>query len=141
MNARPNSEKWMCAGRHALWWLPPWIGAGLDGDEPIAALGVGQAPAEPVKFGSSGAGHWSRSVPVASGGVRLPDLDERVRHGASVAVEHATAHDDALPEGFSLVADRQVVVRRAHPLGAEERTCHLGEVVGEQHQRLRRRSQ
>ena len=20
--ARPKTEKWMCAGRHALWWLP-----------------------------------------------------------------------------------------------------------------------
>ena len=22
VNARPNTEKWMCCGRHAFWWLP-----------------------------------------------------------------------------------------------------------------------
>lgn len=28
-NARPKTEKWICAGRHALWWLPHRYGPGF----------------------------------------------------------------------------------------------------------------
>ena len=28
-NAVPSSEKWMCAGRQALWWLPQGYAPGL----------------------------------------------------------------------------------------------------------------
>ena len=78
----PNSEKWICAGRQAFVVVPPRIGAGLDGDEAVAALGIGD--------GASGAGEIRvergrvlvDDVDVAPGGVRLPDLDQRVRHAA-----------------------------------------------------------
>ena len=60
-NASPNSEKWMCAGRQALRWLLPRVGAGLDRHEPVATLASVSARPTPVKFGSSGAGCWSLS--------------------------------------------------------------------------------
>ena len=47
VTARPNSEKWMCAGRHAFGWFAPRVGAGLDGHEAVGAVIVGQAAAPP----------------------------------------------------------------------------------------------
>jgi hypothetical protein len=92
--------------------VAPWIRTRLDRREAIATSLSVSTPAETREVRVE----WSRPsvgrMPIASGGVRLPDLDERVGHGASVTVEHATAHDDVLPEGFSVLADRQVVVRR-----------------------------
>ena len=47
---------------------------------------------------------------VAAGGIRLPDLDDRIRHRRPVAIEDAPLDDDAL----SLrVAARQVIPFRA----------------------------
>jgi hypothetical protein len=49
-------------------------------------------------------------VPVATGGIRLPHLDERVGDRASVLVEHTAVDDDPLAEGIGLMLARQVAV-------------------------------
>ena len=56
-------------------------------------------------------------VPVAAGGVRLPDLDERAADRPAVLVEHAAGDDDPLAERLAVVLPRQVVVElaRARP--------------------------
>jgi len=50
---------------------------GATGDEPIAALGVGHAAPDAGEVGSSGPGGVDL-VPVATGCVGLPDLDQGV---------------------------------------------------------------
>jgi len=35
-------------------------------------------------------------VSVSAGGVCLPQLDKRVRHGPAVVIEHTAFHDDSL---------------------------------------------
>ena len=121
--------------------VAPGIGAGLDRDEAVAALGVGDArgPA-PVKFGSSGAGCWSRDVDVAAGGVGLPDLDQRVRHRPAVLVEHAAGDDDALAERLAGMLAGQVGVARPHALVAVDRAGQLRQRVRQDDQRLLRRA-
>ena len=89
VNARPNSEKWMCAGRHALRVVAPRVGAGLDRHEAVAPVGVGQAAAQPGEVRVERRGMAVAVVPVATAAVALPQLDERVAHRAPVLLEHA----------------------------------------------------
>src|SRR5574341_400876 len=77
-------------------------------------------------------------VRVAARGVRLPDLDQRVRHGLAALVEHAAADDDALAERIALVLAREVVVGRLHIAVAEYRAGDLGERLRHDDERLRR---
>src|SRR5207237_2936805 len=69
----------------------PWVGAGLDRDEAVAALGVREAAAHSREVRVERAGPVVDHVAVAAGRVGLPDLHERVRHRAAVAVEYAAA--------------------------------------------------
>ena len=47
---------------------------------------------------------------VAAAGIGLPYLNQRLRHGALVFVEHLAVHDDALAQRLALVLLGQVVV-------------------------------
>ena len=58
--------------------VPPRVGAGLDRDEAVAALVVGEAAAGAGEVRVERRRVLVDLVPVAAGGVRLPDLDERV---------------------------------------------------------------
>ncbi len=56
VNARPNSEKWMCAGRHALRWFRHGYGPGLIVTNRYRPCESVMHRPPPSKFGSSGAG-------------------------------------------------------------------------------------
>jgi len=47
---------------------------------------------------------------VAARGVRLPNLDECVPNGPSVAVKNASADDDALAQRFARMLRSQIVI-------------------------------
>ena len=73
---------------------------------------------------------------VAARGVRLPNLDEGIRNRATVAVENASADDDALTEGFARVLHRQIVVFLADLFMAVDGPGNLGQRVRQQNQWL-----
>ena len=77
-------------------------------------------------------------VPVASGGIALPDFDQRVGHGAAVVVEHLSGDGDALADRLAFVLAREVVVRFADIVVAEDRPGHLRKRVRQDDQRLSR---
>src|SRR3970040_3028643 len=83
--------------------VAPWIGARLDADEAIAPLLVGEAAPGAEKIGIERRVVLVGLVRVAAGRVRLPDLDERLGHGAAALVQHTAGHDDALPEGLPVL--------------------------------------
>ena len=56
----PKTEKWMCAGRHALMWFFHGYGPGLIVVKKYSPLSFVTVRPAPVKFGSRGAGCWSR---------------------------------------------------------------------------------
>ena len=66
----------------------------------------------PVKFGIERRVVTVDAMRVAAGGVRLPELDERVAHGAAVFVDHAPLDDDALADRSAAVAIREIRGRR-----------------------------
>ena len=65
------------------------------------------------------------NVDVASGGVRLPDLDQRIRHRPAVLVEHAARHDDPLAERLAGMLAGEVAIVLAHALMAVDRAGEL----------------
>jgi hypothetical protein len=79
-------------------------------------------------------------MPVAPGGVALPDLDQRVRHRTRVLVEHLSGDYDALAQRFAFVLAREVAVFRTHRVVAEQRPGDFRQRVRQQDQRLRWRA-
>ena len=74
-------------------------------------------------------------VAVAAGGVGLPDLDQRPRDGAAVAVEQPAGDHDPLAQRLAGVLAGQVVVVLGDPAVAQQRAGDLGQGVGERDQR------
>src|SRR5438552_9226268 len=83
----------------------------LDRREMEPSLGIGCDPPEATEIRVERlVGLRVLGMRVAAGGIRLPDLDDRIRHRRPVAIEDAPRDDDAL----SLrVAARQVIPFRA----------------------------
>ena len=104
----PNSEKWMCAGRQALWWLCQGYGPGLMVvNEYHPASSVRQRPvAGEVRVQRRGM--LVALVHVPAGRVGLPDLHQLAPHRPAVAVQHAAAHHDALADRLAGAPDGQV---------------------------------
>src|SRR4030095_6329058 len=94
--------------------IEPRIGAGLDREITIFTLLIGHA--------ASGAGEIRiqrrimlvDGMMITAGGVRLPDLDERIWHGPSPFLQNAADDDDALAHGFfvSIGSPRKIVFSR-----------------------------
>src|SRR5207253_3182207 len=63
------------------------IGAGYDGAEAVAALGIGTHMAAQAEAG----------IVVVAFGVSLPQVDQRICHGFAIAREHEADQFDRLP--------------------------------------------
>src|SRR5581483_614659 len=113
-----------------------------DRQEAVDALVVGQAAPHAEEVRVEGAAPLVGAVQVAPGGVALPDLDQRVRDGAAVLVEHATGHDDALAERLSTRSGvrRQVGVLGRDRADAGARAGQLPDPQRDLDQRLARRT-
>ena len=121
--------------------VAPWIGAGLDGLKAIIPIRVGEgAPA-------SGEVRIKRCVmlfdfmPVAAGGIGLPNFHKSAGNRAAVFVENVAMHVDAFADRVSRVLRGQVMVFGADDAVAEDRAGALGECARQRYQRLARRPQ
>ena len=63
-------------------------------------------------------------------GVRLPDLDQRIRHRPRVLVQHSAGDDDALPERLAGVRAGEVAVERSDRSVAVDGTGRSDSVRG-----------
>src|SRR5437588_1127225 len=104
----------------------PGIGAGPDRDEFIPTLVVRYHAPCPGKIWIERRVMLIVDVDVTSGGICLPDLDQRVRHRAAVLVEHPARDDDALPDRRALVLRREITVAGLHHLVPISRRGQLG---------------
>jgi hypothetical protein len=86
----------------------PRVRAGLDRREPVRAVVARDDPADPGEVRVERRRVLVALVHVATGGVRLPDLDELVAHGSALAVEDPSGHDDPLAERLAGVLDREI---------------------------------
>src|SRR5215469_9572638 len=90
--------------------IEPGICTGLDGDETVHAMFIGQGSTRTTKVRIERGGMLVLNMPIPSGGVRLPNLDECIRNGPPVAVENAPAYDDAFTDWLTWVLAGQIVI-------------------------------
>ena len=114
--------------------IAPRICARLDRDEAVAALVVGEAPAGAGEVGVERRGVIVPRVDIATGGVRLPDLDQGAAHRPSVGVGDPAAQDYPLAQRLTRMLPRQVGIFRANGNPAKRRsTCVVEPLVGQAH--------
>src|SRR5688572_4364566 len=118
--------------------VAPGIFAGPDGDEAVAPLRVGARAAGAREVRVDGRVVLVGAMRIAAGGIRLPDLDQGIRHRPAVLVEHATGHHDALADRLAFVLSREVVVARLDVVPAEHRAGDLRKRLRRDDQGLRR---
>src|SRR5437899_1610940 len=99
----------------------PWIGAGLDRDEAITALRIGQAAPGSAEVGVQWCGVLVILVKVAAGRIGLPHLNHCARYRSAIAVEYPTRDNDALADRLARGLAGQVVVQLRNRPGVERR--------------------
>src|SRR6185369_2823703 len=77
---------------------------------------------------------------IASGGIRLPDLDQGVPHGVSIVVDHASCDHDAFALRFIWMLSCEVAVGLRDRVVTEHRTRALRPRVGKENEGLPRRA-
>src|SRR6185437_12759579 len=90
--------------------IAPRIGAGLDGDELVIALGIALRAARAGEVRIERCRMLVDNMDIAAAGIGLPQFDQRIRHAAAVFIEHMPMHDDTLTERLALVLDGEIVV-------------------------------
>jgi len=116
--------------------IAPGIFAGLDGDETVAALVVGEGVAAAGEVGVERGLMLIAAVKITAGGVGLPEFDEGVRDRAAVFIEDAAADDDAFAEGFAGGLASEVAGFDVDEFGAEGRAGDFRKRVGKIDERL-----
>ena len=117
--------------------VAPRVRPGLDREEAVATLVVGQAAPGAGEVGVQRRRPVVDDVLVAPAGVGLPDLDQRVAQRLALGVEHPAGDDDPLADRLALVLGRQVgVLRRDRQRLAQRRAGDLRDRVRKVDQRL-----
>ena len=101
--------------------VAPWVGARPDGDEPIAAVGPGEAAARAGEVGVKGSGVLVGGVGITASRIALPYLDQLPGNGTAIRAEQAPAQVDPLTLGFAGVPGGEVGILGTHLVGAEDR--------------------
>src|SRR6266849_2609749 len=81
-----------------------------------------------------------RLMQIASGRIRLPNFDERMRNRPRVLIHHSPAHDNSFAKRFAAVRPRQIASLHIDRLFSKQRPRHFRKRVRYIHQRLRRRA-
>ena len=94
--AGPSTEKWTCGGRHQVFAYRHRIGAGLDGEEAVAAVVIRQHAAIADEIGVERRVALIVRVEVAAGGIGLPEFHHGAAYRPAVLVQHPAADMDEL---------------------------------------------
>src|ERR1700727_1306299 len=98
--------------------VAPWIGAGLDRDEPVIAIGIGSRAASTSEIRIERRRVLVNDVDVTAAGIGLPDFQQRIGHRAAVFVPYMAVDDDAFAQWLAGMLDGEVVIVLAHRLVA-----------------------
>src|SRR5215469_8570066 len=112
--------------------IAPRISAGLDADEPVAALRVGRGAACPREIRIERRRVLLALVAVTTARIGLPDFHERVGDRPPILVEHAPVHDDTLADRLARMLAGEIVVAGTKAVVTVERTGELGRGVRDQ---------
>ena len=120
--------------------VAPRIRAGLDRDEAIVALVVGEGAARAQEIRIERRRMIVARVAIASRRIGLPDLHQGMRHAAAVFIHHPAGHDDALALWRLGEMQRQVVIGLADRVVSVDGPGEFADGVGNADQRLPRRA-
>ena len=118
--------------------IAPRIFAGTNGQEAIAAFGVGEGVTAAAEIGIEWGVVLIDFVEVASGGIRLPDFDESSGDRAVIFIDHPATHDDSFAERCAAVLARQIALACSYVLGCKPRTGDFSQGGWNRYQRLGR---
>ena len=116
--------------------IAPRVGAGLDRDEPVPALGVGQAAARAGEVRVQRGRVVVDLVRYRPAALACQISTSVSGHGPPVAVQHPAGDDDPLAQRLAGVLGGQVGVGGRDPPLAEQRPGDLGQPLRQQQQRL-----
>ena len=127
----------------AIGMVAPRVRARLDGIELVAPLRIGNAAPAAPEVRVQRRVVLVVLVDIASGGVGLPDLDQRVGQRATIFVQHPAGDDDALAQRLAIDPRilRHVVIQRANALMAVDRSGQFRQRLFQRDQRLGRPAQ
>ena len=107
------------------------ISAGLHRAKSIVAFVIREHAATAAEIGIDGREIGVVLVPIASAGVRLPELNKGARHAETGLVAHMAVHDNALADGLPgfRVVEKKVVVERPEFVRLKDRAGDFGQGV------------
>src|SRR4029077_5741079 len=88
----------------------PRVGAGVNGDKPVAALAIREHAAAACEIRVERRGMLVHAMTVAPRRLGLPNFDQGSRNRASFLIQHESAHDDSFSLSFPAVLLREVIV-------------------------------
>src|ERR1700722_6186706 len=99
--------------------VAPGIFARANGHEAIAALRIGERMAAPRKIWVQRSDVLVAFMQITPGRVGLPYLNQRISHGASVFVQHSSAHHYAFSERLARMLLGKIAGFHIHGVFAE----------------------
>ena len=121
--------------------IPPRIGTRLDGHKAVESVLVGERSSRAGEVRIERRGVVVLRVRISSRRIRLPNLDQAIRHGVPIAIDHPAAHDDALPQRLSCMLNREILIDRTNIGMAKDWPGDFGKSMRQENQRLRWRPQ
>ena len=118
--------------------IAPRIRARLNGNELVPAILVGERTTGTGEIGIEGRVPTVDLVPIAAGGIRLPDLDQRVANRSSIFIEHTTRHHHPLAHWRRPVLRGQIMIEWTDAVVTIHRTTELGQRLRNDNERLLR---
>src|SRR6516162_7757035 len=120
--------------------IEPGICAGLDGDETVSSMFIGQGSTCTREVRIKRGRMLFLDMPIPSGGIRLPNLDECVGDGSPIAVEHASTYDNALTNWLACMLAGQIVILFPYFFVPKNRSGNFRERVWPHDQWVQRRA-
>jgi len=99
--------------------ISPRICTRFDGDKPVRALIVRHQSSTAREIRIEWRGVIVEVMAIASGGICLPQLDQRAANWIAVFIDNVPAHDDSFAEGFARMLPRQIAIGRTNGIVAK----------------------
>src|SRR5271156_1074151 len=135
---RAKERKMNMRGAPRIVMIAPGVCAGLDGLEVVVASLVGDHASRAAEVGIEGSMVLIDLMPIASGGVCLPDLNQCATNRAAVFIQDAAMDKNTFSNRLSLVPISKVIVMQTDQAMAEDRPGLLGKSAWQHNKRVPR---
>lgn len=103
-------------GAPGILMVSPRIGTGLDGDKAISPFCVGKCSSCAGKVWIERCRMIVSVMPVASGSIGLPNLNQSVPDRAAIFIQNAAGQDDPFSQRITIMLAGQIIIPFAYRL-------------------------